>query len=191
LIAVERQHESPPAQTPASSLGAKPAVTDDSGQGDCPVLPGQASQAETVRLAWSLTLNSNPHPVDLHVGGRLRQRRRLRQMSQAALGAQMGLTFQQLQKYERGSNRISASKLHEAATALATPVAWFFEGLPQETLVLADPRQALADQFLASSEGLELARLVPALTEPRRKRLLALIRVLAKDSDPQALAKAS
>ena len=103
----------------------------------------------------------------------------------------MGLTFQQLQKYERGSNRISASKLHEAATALATPVAWFFEGLPQETLAATPPREALADQFLASHEGLELARLVPALSSPRRKRLLALIRVLAEDPDPQALANAS
>ena len=140
---------------------------------------------------WSFPLNSNPHPVDIHVGGRLRQRRRLRQMSQAALGARMGLTFQQLQKYERGANRISASKLHEAATALTTPVAWFFEDLPQETLAPMDPRPTLAVKFLASSEGLELARLVPGLTERRRKSLLALIRVLAEDSEPEGLAKAS
>ena len=74
------------------------------------------------------------------------------------------------------------------AKALATPIAWFFEGLPQETFQ-ADPRRALADQFLASSEGLELARLGPALSSPRRKQLLALIRVLAEDPDPQVLAK--
>jgi transcriptional regulator with XRE-family HTH domain len=112
-------------------------------------------------------------------------------MSQSQLGARMGLTFQQLQKYERGANRISASKLHEAAMALAIPIAWFFEGLPQEALAPLDPRQRLADQFLSSNEGLELARLVAGLSSPRRKRLLALIRVLAEEPEPQTQARAS
>ena len=70
-----------------------------------------------------------PHPVDRHVGQRLRIRRRALGMSQMALASRLGVSFQQVQKYERGTNRLSASTLHAAAVALETPVAGFFAGL--------------------------------------------------------------
>lgn len=71
-----------------------------------------------------------PHPIDIHVGGRVKRRRRDQGMSQTELADALGLTFQQVQKYERGANRISASKLYEIAMALNVPVAWFFRELP-------------------------------------------------------------
>lgn len=74
--------------------------------------------------------SNGPHPVDLHVGKRLKQRRMLLDLSQQALGAHLGLSFQQVQKYERASNRISASRLYALAQILNVPVGFFFEGLP-------------------------------------------------------------
>src|SRR3954468_5429255 len=74
-------------------------------------------------------LERGPNPVDLHVGARIRMRRKLLGVSQERLADQLGLTFQQVQKYERGANRVSASKLYEIARALQTSVAYFFEGL--------------------------------------------------------------
>src|SRR5665213_3309630 len=77
----------------------------------------------------------SPNPVDLHVGGRIRMRRKVLGVSQEKLAEALGLTFQQVQKYERGSNRVSASKLYEIARFLNSPVSYFFEGL-------ADPSSA-------------------------------------------------
>src|SRR5580658_2657112 len=73
--------------------------------------------------------NRSPNPVDLHVGARIRMRRRMNGVSLERLADALGLTFQQVQKYERGANRVSASKLYEIAAALKTPVAYFFDGL--------------------------------------------------------------
>ena len=70
------------------------------------------------------------HPVDIHVGARLRQRRHLVGLSQSKLGESVGLTFQQIQKYERGTNRISSSRLYEFAKVLAVPVSYFFDEMP-------------------------------------------------------------
>src|SRR5215212_8586427 len=74
-----------------------------------------------------------PNPVDLHVGARIRMRRKILGVSQEKLADDLGLTFQQVQKYERGANRVSASKLYEIARSLQTPVAFFFEGLNDPT----------------------------------------------------------
>jgi transcriptional regulator with XRE-family HTH domain len=74
------------------------------------------------------------HPVDVHVGDRLRTRRNARDLSQTALGDAVGVTFQQVQKYERGANRISASRLYEFAQVLAVEVGFFFEGMPRGVL---------------------------------------------------------
>src|SRR5215472_8542656 len=75
----------------------------------------------------------SPNPVDLHVGGRVRMRRKMLGISQERLADALGLTFQQVQKYERGANRISASKLYEIARFLSAPIAYFFEGLADPT----------------------------------------------------------
>lgn len=69
------------------------------------------------------------HPTDIHVGNRIRDRRRILELSQGDLAQSLGITFQQVQKYERGINRISASKLFDAARALTVPISYFFEGL--------------------------------------------------------------
>jgi transcriptional regulator with XRE-family HTH domain len=77
---------------------------------------------------------AKPHPVEIHVGQRMRQRRSLLGMSQSAVGAAVGLTFQQIQKYERGSNRISSSRLFEFAKVLDVPVSYFFDEMPSNAL---------------------------------------------------------
>jgi transcriptional regulator with XRE-family HTH domain len=131
----------------------------------------------------------NPNPIDVHVGGRIRMRRRMLGVSQEKLADALGLTFQQVQKYERGANRVSASKLYEIAAALKTPVAHFFEGLADpsmsgsDTIVAADasPEQAV-QAFLMTPGGLEFAGLFPRLPRGRlRRRLLDLLRVIVGD----------
>jgi transcriptional regulator with XRE-family HTH domain len=127
-----------------------------------------------------------PNPVDLHVGLRVRLRRKALKISQEKLAESLGLTFQQVQKYERGSNRISASKLYEIASALRAPVAWFFEGLadPVESGVerAAEPEAASRiHDFLLTREGVDLANLFPKLTEGSvRRRIVELVRALAE-----------
>lgn len=127
---------------------------------------------------------TSPHPVDLHVGARLRQRRHMVGLSQSDLATALGLTFQQMQKYERGANRISASKLYAAACKLETPVAWFFEGLETglvDGFEIADDRSAGLQAFLSTRDGLELASLVPRIRPLERRRLVALVSALAAD----------
>jgi transcriptional regulator with XRE-family HTH domain len=129
----------------------------------------------------------SPNPVDLHVGARVRMRRRLRGVSQEKLADSLGLTFQQVQKYERGANRISASKLYEIAASLQTPVGYFFEGLADPSSTgegrggEASSEQVVHD-FLMTTEGLELASLFPRLKRGRlRRRLLDLVRAIVED----------
>jgi transcriptional regulator with XRE-family HTH domain len=130
----------------------------------------------------------SPNPVDLHVGARVRMRRRLAGVSQEKLAEALGLTFQQVQKYERGANRVSASKLYEIAAALQTPVAFFFEGLADPSAADAAKAHIGAEQFvhdfLMTSEGLELASLFPRLRRgPLRRRFLDLVRAIVEDDD--------
>jgi transcriptional regulator with XRE-family HTH domain len=127
-----------------------------------------------------------PNPVDVHVGLRVRLRRKALKISQEKLAESLGLTFQQVQKYERGSNRISASKLYEIARALRAPIAWFFEGLtdPVEGGVesAAEPEAASRiHDFLLTREGVDLASLFPKLPEGSvRRRIVELVRALAE-----------
>ncbi len=103
-----------------------------------------------------------PHPVDRHVGSRVRMRRLMLAMSQGKLAAELGITFQQVQKYERGADRISASRLQAMSQALQVAVPFFFEGAPQVTSGGATsaeaPSPAYLSDFLASSDGLKLAK---------------------------------
>lgn len=126
----------------------------------------------------------SPNPVDLHVGARVRMRRRLRGVSQEKLAESLGLTFQQVQKYERGANRISASKLYEIAASLQTPVGYFFEGLadPAAAVGAGGGSEQMVHDFLMTTEGLELASLFPRLKRGRlRRRLLDLVRAIVED----------
>ena len=119
-----------------------------------------------------------PDPVDIHVGRRLRLRRGMMGVSQTQLAQQVGLTFQAIQKYERGENRISASRLHQFARILDVPVAHFFEDLP--TGGAQDPRKGEPDWLgLPKNEAFELLRAYSALPDRRLRR--SFLRLL-KDS---------
>jgi len=129
-----------------------------------------------------------PNPVDLHVGARIRLRRRMQGVSQEKLADALGLTFQQVQKYERGANRVSASKLYEIATALQAPVSYFFDGLADPSTDEGGATRPSEEQtvhaFLMTAEGLELAKLFPGLPRGRiRRRFLDLMRALAGVDD--------
>ncbi|WP_165186552.1 helix-turn-helix domain-containing protein [Caulobacter soli] len=134
------------------------------------------------------TEGRRPNPVDLHVGGRVRMRRKILGVSQDQLAASLGLTFQQVQKYERGSNRVSASKLYQIAKTLQVPISFFFDGLADPTDSEApDSAASKAEQgiqtFLATSEGLELAQLFPRIGRGRvRRQVLDLVRTMTDDT---------
>ena len=126
---------------------------------------------------------SDPHPVDVHVGARLRLRRVGLGMSQDALARALGVSFQQVQKYEHGTNRLSASRLFLAARALRTRVAWFFEELPQDGPAGDAPANdgpfPSAQAF--TPQGIEFAALLLDIPETKvRRRLVALARTLAE-----------
>lgn len=126
-----------------------------------------------------------PNPIDIHVGSRLRLRRTLLGLSQEKLGEAVGITFQQLQKYERGSNRISASRLFNLAQVLGVPVSFFFDDLPAGEGSIAENAsrvQTQADELdsLARRETLELVRAYYRIPDPAvRKRTFDLIKALA------------
>jgi transcriptional regulator with XRE-family HTH domain len=131
-----------------------------------------------------MTEDHTPNPVDLHVGARVRMRRKLLGVSQEKLAGALGLTFQQVQKYERGSNRISASKLFEIARFLEVPPAYFFDGLSTDVRkARGAPAEQSVHQFLMTPEGVELATLLPKLHSKYRRRVLELVRTLAGDED--------
>lgn len=124
--------------------------------------------------------SEHPNPIDIHVGARVRLRRTLLGMSQEKLGHAIGLTFQQVQKYERGTNRIGASRLHELARVLDVPVSFFFEDM----------------NFLAGASGTDPAAKVPkGMSEAAeifygnepimRRETLELVRAYLRISDPQ------
>jgi transcriptional regulator with XRE-family HTH domain len=120
------------------------------------------------------------HPVDLHVGKRLRHRRWMIGMTQQQLAGAVGIKFQQIQKYESGANRVSASRLWDLAQALSVPVSFFFEGLDEQA---AEPDDALSPDLLGDKETLELVRAYYALDEEPRRRLLELTKALTVPGD--------
>jgi transcriptional regulator with XRE-family HTH domain len=126
-----------------------------------------------------------PNPIDRHVGLRIRMRRKELGISQERLAESIGLTFQQIQKYERAANRVSASKLWEMSRALSTNISYFYEGLgnaiepPGANL----PREAMQD-FLLTAEGIELAAVFPKIAKGRvRRKVLDLVRAMAGEPD--------
>lgn len=119
------------------------------------------------------------HPVDRHVGQVLRARRRALQLSQSAVALQLGISFQQLQKYERGTNRVSASVLHGLSLALDLPVARFFEGLAEPDNPDDARGRDLVAEMVAAPEGPALAEAFLNLPPgPIRNRLTALARAI-------------
>ena len=122
-----------------------------------------------------------PHPVDSHVGLRIRMRRKEMGVSQERLAESLGITFQQVQKYERGANRVSASKLWEIATALRTPVSYFYDGLSDRESAAA--QRNAAQDFLLSTDGIELMAAFPRITEASvRRKIIELVCVVAEET---------
>ncbi|SMR70789.1 Transcriptional regulator, contains XRE-family HTH domain [Aliiroseovarius halocynthiae] len=117
------------------------------------------------------------HPVDIHVGKRVRHRRWMVGMTQQQLAEQVGIKFQQIQKYETGMNRVSASRLWDMASALSVPVSFFFEGLEDHTDEITS--DTIPGDILADKEALELVRSYYAIPENQRRRLFELARVLS------------
>ena len=118
------------------------------------------------------------HPVDVHVGKRVRHRRWLTGMTQQQLAEKVGIKFQQIQKYETGANRVSASRLWDIAEALEVPVNFFFEGLEGDS---KDTRAdtALPVDLMGNKEALDLVRSYYSIPENQRRRLFELARVLS------------
>jgi transcriptional regulator with XRE-family HTH domain len=131
-----------------------------------------------------------PNPIDKHVGSRVRMRRMMLSMSQEKLGDALGLTFQQVQKYEKGTNRIGASRLQQISHILQVPVAFFFEGAPNlSPFTPGDgmkeaPSPAYVSDFLATSEGLALTKAFMRIKEAKlRRRIVDLVEEIAGDKD--------
>jgi transcriptional regulator with XRE-family HTH domain len=126
-----------------------------------------------------------PNPIDKHVGARVRMRRLLVSMSQERLGEALGITFQQIQKYEKGANRIGASRLQQIAKILGVPVEFFFDGAPSGELGAASgfgemPQPSFVSDFMATSEGVQLTRAFVKIADPQvRRRLIDLVETLA------------
>ena len=135
------------------------------------------------------TTGRKPNPVDVHVGSRVRYRRMIIGMSQEKLGERMNLTFQQIQKYEKGTNRIGASRLFQLSKILEVPVGYFFE----DAFANAAPAQAMQGlhepeqegyllDFLNSREGLDLNKAFARIQDPKvRRRVIDLVRALSDE----------
>ncbi|MCP8897290.1 helix-turn-helix domain-containing protein [Shinella daejeonensis] len=130
-----------------------------------------------------------PNPIDIHVGSRIRLRRTMLGMSQEKLGESLGITFQQIQKYEKGTNRVGASRLQNISTILNVPVSFFFEDAPGEQ---TDAQGGFSEasssnyvvDFLSSSEGLQLNRAFVKISDPKvRRKLVDLVKALATEAE--------
>ena len=142
------------------------------------------------RLRATRIKTGKPNPVDVHVGSRVRLRRTMLGMSQEKLGEAISLTFQQVQKYERGANRIGASRLFELSRVLDVPVSFFFDDMPSEAALRASRTHAgedgetLALDPMAKRETLELVRAYYRITDSGvRKKVFELTKALARAGD--------
>jgi transcriptional regulator with XRE-family HTH domain len=162
------------------------------------VIVGPVQRADT-QVGWSTMASGEgvdrverehrPSPIDVHVGGRVRLRRTLLGMSQEKLGEALGLTFQQVQKYERGVNRIGASRLFDLARVLDVPIGFFFDDMPdalggsmntvRRAIGFAEQQDGFEDDTLHRRETLELVRAYYRITDTSvRKRVFELIKSL-------------
>ncbi len=119
------------------------------------------------------------HKVDVHVGKRIRQRRWLTGMTQQGLADHVGIKFQQIQKYETGANRVSASRLWDIADALDVDVSFFFEGIKSDAELAAAGDAAVPNDMMGDKEAMDLVRSYYAIPENQRRRLFELARVLS------------
>src|ERR1700730_3366986 len=131
------------------------------------------------------TKKGGPNPIDKHVGGRVRMRRKMLAMSQEELGAALGLTFQQVQKYENGTNRMGASRLQQMSHILQVPVEFFFEGAPNASEPHGSGSAssvAQIDDFISNSDGLRLIGAFMRIDNAAvRRRIVMLVQEIAGD----------
>lgn len=130
----------------------------------------------------------SPNPVDIHVGARIRLRRNMIGLSQEKLGESLGITFQQIQKYEKGMNRVGASRLQAIANILNVPVTFFFDDMPGQSDKPLGFDEASETTyvvgFLNSSEGIQLARAFAKISDAKiRRKVLDLVRTLGQEDD--------
>jgi transcriptional regulator with XRE-family HTH domain len=144
---------------------------------------------EPARVRRRRQKTDGPNPTDVYVGGRVRLRRTLLGMSQEKLGEALGLTFQQVQKYERGANRVGASRLYDLSCVLDVPITFFFDDMPapgaERSDRLAEPEAAYESDPLLKRETLELVRAYYKIADPQvRRRLFELAKALGKSTEP-------
>jgi transcriptional regulator with XRE-family HTH domain len=146
------------------------------------------SERSAIAVRLQLRRKKMPNPVDHHVGRRLRMRRKMLAMSQQRLGAALGLTFQQVQKYEKGANRIGASRLQQISHILQVPVTFFFEGTPNASAPHGSNESELSmaeiDDFVSDSDGLRLIEAFMRIDNATlRRRIAMLVQEIAGDDD--------
>lgn len=158
----------------------------------CPPAASKFVDAELRVLGTVMIENKKkPNPIDIHVGSRIRLRRTMLGMSQEKLGEALGITFQQIQKYEKGTNRVGASRLQNISAILNVPVSFFFEDAPGDSasgvsgMAEASSSNYVVD-FLSSSEGLQLNRAFVKISDPKvRRKLVDLVKALAAEAEAE------
>ncbi len=146
-----------------------------------------AETGNSSQIGMQKAVRGTPHPVDVHVGSRVRMRRTLLGMSQEKLGEALGLTFQQVQKYERGANRVGASRLYQISRILDVPVSFFFDEMTgaapsssAQLVGLSEESEPASFDPMAKRETLELVRAYYRIVDPRvRKRIFELTKAVA------------
>ncbi|OYR10419.1 helix-turn-helix domain-containing protein [Brucella grignonensis] len=130
-----------------------------------------------------------PNPIDVHVGSRIRLRRNMLGLSQEKLGENLGITFQQIQKYEKGTNRVGASRLQAISSILTVPVSFFFEDAPgsnptSQAGFAEDNEATYVVDFLNSNEGVQLTRAFTKIADPKvRRKIIDLVKSLAAEGE--------
>lgn len=153
------------------------------------------AKVKPIRRNRSRNEDGEPNPTDIHVGRRMRLRRMLLGMSQEKLATAVGLTFQQVQKYERGVNRVGASRLYDLGKALSVPVAYFFEDMggseePWMVTGLAEDQADYNSGSVVKREGLDLLRTYNSITDPDvRRQVIQLVKSIAKSVHAEPVSK--
>jgi transcriptional regulator with XRE-family HTH domain len=121
-----------------------------------------------------MTRKRFPNPTDKHVGARARMRRKMLGMSQEKLGDALGISFQQIQKYEKGTNRIGSSRLQHIASILQVPIPFFFEGLPEfdTSGIVNAPSPAYVTDFVSTTDGLNLIKAFMRIKDTKKRRCI-------------------
>ncbi|MCS3743633.1 helix-turn-helix domain-containing protein [Rhizobium sp. BK661] len=142
------------------------------------------STSSTFKDPASLTITDGLHLVDVEVGKRIKKRRQQLRISQTALGAAVGVSFQQIQKYERGSNRVSSSALYSLAQVLDVPVAYFFETLSRPIRIDCaelERKAALREDFVATEEGQRLVDAFMTIPKKMRPKFISLLATFSNE----------